>query len=121
LSRTIWIKSSCVAAAIFMAAVLLLAAQGIGKVNAVPPIAHKLEHFLYYGGMAALLAYGVGRRRLWIPLLVVPLVGVLDEWHQFFTPGRNSSALDWTIDLAGILVAVYVVYRATAPKIKGER
>jgi VanZ family protein len=99
-----------------MAAVLLLAAQGIGKVNAVPPIVHKLEHFLYYGGMAALLAFGVGRRRLWIPLLVVPLVGVVDEWHQFFTPGRNSSALDWTVDLLGVGVAVYVYYRWVAAR-----
>jgi VanZ family protein len=97
-----------------MAAVLFVGAKGIGQVNSVPTLAHKVEHFVYYGGMAALLAYALGRRRMWIALLVVPLIGALDEWHQLGVPGRNGSVLDWMVDVAGALVAVYVVWRWTS-------
>lgn len=102
MSKSNWSRGGCAAAALFMAAVLFVGAQGIGKVNSVPSIVHKVEHFFYYGGMAALIAYGVGRRRLWVALLVVPLIGLLDEWRQLSTPGRNGSALDWTVDLLGV-------------------
>jgi VanZ family protein len=102
-----WIRGGCVAAAFFMAAVLFLGAKEIGKVNTLPPYVHKVEHFLYYGIMALLLAHGLGKRWFWIALLAVPLVGALDEWHQFYVPGRGSSAWDWLTDLVGAGVAVF--------------
>ena len=94
-----------------MAATLFFGAHEIGKVNAVPHLAHKVEHFFYYGGMALLLACGLGRRWIWIALLAVPLVGALDEWHQLYIPGRHSSAWDWATDVLGSIVALYVYYR----------
>lgn len=103
-------------AAVLMAAVLFVGAKGIGTVNSVPPLVHKFEHFFYYGGMAALLAFAVGRRRWWIPMLVVALVGLLDEWHQFYVPGRNSSPLDWMVDVAGAALAVYLFHRGSAAR-----
>ena len=47
----------------------------------------------------------------------VPLVGALDEWHQLYVPGRNSSVFDWMIDAAGAVVAVFV-YRRLASRRK---
>ncbi len=105
-----WVRGGCIAAAFFMAATLFFGAYEIAKVNHVPHFFHKVEHFFYYGGMAFLVAYGLGRRWFWIALLAVPLIGALDEWHQFYVPGRNSSAWDWATDAVGAAVAV-AVYR----------
>ena len=99
-----------------MAAVLFAGAQEIAKINSAPSLVHKVEHFFYYGGMAALLAFAVGRRWIWIALLVVPLVGGLDEWHQLSVAGRNGSLVDWLVDLLGVVVGVYGVYRVTVGK-----
>lgn len=116
-----WIRGGCIAATFFMAATLFFGAHEIAKVNAVPHLLHQVEHFLYYGGMAFLLAHGLGRRWFWIALLAVLLAGALDEWHQLYVPGRNSSVRDWMVDAAGAIVAVYVYSRRIAPKVKEER
>ena len=113
-----WIRSGCIAAAFFMAVTLLFGAHEIGKINLVPHFFHKVEHFFYYGTMALLLARGLGRRWFWIALLAVPLVGALDEWHQLYVPGRNSSVWDWGTDALGTVVAVNIYYRWTG---RGER
>ena len=110
LNNNTWIRGGCIAAAVFMAAVLFVGAQKIGQVNDLPPLVHKVEHFLYYGTMAGLIAYALGRRFFWLAIFTVPLVGALDEWHQLYVPNRNSSALDWSVDVAGTLVAVAIVY-----------
>jgi VanZ family protein len=116
-----WIRGCCIAATFFMAATLFFGAHKIAKVNAVPHLLHQVEHLLYYGGMAVLLARGLGRRWFWIALFAVPLVGALDEWHQLYVPGRNSSAYDWMIDATGAIVAVYIYCRRIGPKMKEER
>ena len=108
-----WIRGGCIAAAFFMAVTLFFGALEIGKINSVPHLLHRVEHFLYYGSMAFLLARGLGRRSFWIALLAVPLVGALDEWHQLYVPGRNSSVADWMVDALGTVFAVYVYYRWT--------
>src|SRR6185436_11699412 len=94
-----------------MAIAVLVGAQGVGKVNHVPHWFHKVEHFFYFGTMAALLAHGLGRRWYWIALLAVPMFGALDEWHQLYVPGRSSSVWDWATDLAAAVVAVYLYMR----------
>jgi VanZ family protein len=96
-----------------MAGALFLGAQTIGQVNIRSVPIHRIEHLLYYGAMAALVAHIAGRNRLWIPLLVVPLVGAMDEWNQFHIHGRNGSFKDWMVDVIGVLVAVGVYKLAT--------
>ena len=73
---------ACIAAAVVMAAILLLGAHKIGHINRAPHWFHAVEHFLYYGVMAVLLAHGLGRRFFWIALVAVPFFGAVDEWHQ---------------------------------------
>ena len=98
-----------------MAAPVFLAADKAGQIPLLPELPDKLVHFCYFGVMTLLLAHGVGRRWLWLPLVLVPLVGALDEWHQLYVPGRDASVYDWMADLAGAIVAGYACYRATAP------
>ena len=91
-----------------MAVLLFIATDKAGEIPLLPDLPDKLVHFCYYGVMAILLAHGVGRGWWWVPLVAVPIVGVLDEWHQFYTPGRDASAYDWAADVLGSVVAMYV-------------
>ena len=45
-------------------------------------------------------------------------LGLLDEWHQHFVPGRVCSLLDWLYDLIGVLagLAVFLVLFRRANK-----
>ena len=62
------------------------------------PQADKVLHFGYFGVGGALLALALGAARpawpvTWRVALVVALilsVGIVDEWHQTFTPGRSG-------------------------------
>jgi len=58
-------------------------------------------------------AFAAPRRRptLAAAFLLLALLGLLDEWHQLFVPGRVCSLLDWLYDLSGALagMAVFLV------------
>ena len=106
-----WIRVGCIAGAFLMAATLFVGAEEAGKTQLFALPWDKLAHFIYYATMAALLSHGVGRRWFWLPLVLVPLVGAADEWHQMSVPGRDASIFDWMADELGTVVAVYVYYR----------
>ena len=55
-----------------------------------------------------LVAIGVARHFVWVAI-AVSLVGALDEWHQYFMPGRAASAMDWAIDTAGALLGTHII------------
>ena len=104
-----------------MAATLFLGAEEAGKAHLFTAPWDKLAHFFYYGAIAVLLSHGFGRRWLWLPLVLVPLIGALDEWHQLYVPGRDTSVFDWLADAAGTIMAVYIYSRGIAPERKEER
>lgn len=45
-------------------------------------------------------------RRLMIAFCLTAMYGVVDEWHQSFTPGRDTSFLDVMLDMLGAYIAV---------------
>jgi VanZ family protein len=102
-----WIRGGCLAVAFFMAVLLFPGADKASQIPLLPYVPDKVLHFCYYGVMAVLLAHGLGRRWWWIPLGLVPLIGILDEWHQFYVPGRDASAYDWMADVLGTGVGMY--------------
>ena len=108
--RKYWIRGGCIAVAFFMAVLLFALADKAGQVPLLPYLPDKLVHFCYYGVMAGLLAFGLGRRWWWIALGVVPLIGALDEWHQFYVPGRDASAFDWLADVLGTVAVTFVYW-----------
>ena len=106
-----WVRGGCILAAVFMAVTLFVGAEAVAKVPLFPPPFDKAAHFAFYGMMAALLAHGLGLRWLIVPLILVPVIGVADEWHQFYVPGRDSSFWDWMADEIGTVVAVYAYWK----------
>ncbi|MBL9178029.1 MAG: VanZ family protein [Verrucomicrobiaceae bacterium] len=78
----------------------------------------KIEHTLYFaaGGMCFLLGLrtaGFARKTTSAILLTVlfcAITGLLDEWHQTFTPGRSGGDVwDWAADTLGGFVGAWLV------------
>lgn len=89
-----------------------------------PPINHfdKIAHFGYFfGGSGLLCAYLFLRKPAapvrWKSLIttaviVMAIVGILDEYHQSFTPGRSGNdPFDWLADVLGGTVGALVFKR----------
>jgi VanZ family protein len=88
-----------------------------------PLIPHfdKIAHFGYFFGGSGLLSAWLFRRDPAQPnwwkiigtsVLVIALVGALDEFHQSFTPGRSGNDPgDWAADLLGGMAGAAVFKR----------
>ena len=78
----------------------------------------KALHATEYAGFAMLLSRafrGEGIGRAWsivLAMIVAGVYGASDELHQLFTPGRDSSILDWTADAVGAVAG-----SALAPRV----
>ena len=83
------------------------------------PIEHldKLAHFFYFLAGGMLLANWrvtlQPDRPRWNQILLasvaaMALIGLLDEWHQCFTPGRNGAdPWDWLADTLGAIAGAF--------------
>lgn len=47
-----------------------------------------------------------------IPILLGVAYGALDEFHQLYVPGRSVDALDWLMDVWGVVLGVWLGVRA---------
>jgi len=91
-----------------------------------PLIPHldKLLHFLVYGTIAWLCAYLINKpaRRISWPqaagiILFTTCLGLLVEWIQSYTPGRDASIHDLLANVAGVLTFLLYWYpRASSNK-----
>ena len=106
-------KAGCLAAALSMAVMLFVLAKTAVGIPLFPPPLDKAAHFVYYGIIAGLLSHAVGLRWLIVPLILVPVIGAADEWHQMFVVGRDASFWDWMADEFGTVVAVYAYWKWT--------
>ena len=66
----------------------------------------RVAHFCLYFGLAVLvtrawLAEGRAAESLVFVWLALGLLGVADELHQLFVPGREAELGDWIMDLVG--------------------
>jgi VanZ family protein len=43
--------------------------------------------------------------------LVATMVGVADEIHQAYIPGRNASVVDVFLDMVGIALCLFIIWR----------
>ena len=118
---------------VWSAVLYMLSAQpGIALPGGFPGI-DKVEHATYFtlGGMCFLLGVrlaGLAQGKtaaIVLAVLFCSLVGVLDEWHQTFTPGRSGNDVwDWLADtLGGFLgahAAFWVEKKLTSASTKGS-
>lgn len=75
-------------------------------VNLFPSPWDKLAHLLTFGLITALLWLGLLRKHaVWVVVLV-SLIGLADEFHQHFLPGRSADPLDFLTDVLAALLAV---------------
>ncbi len=99
------------------------------------PVAGFVFHPAEYFFLALLLIWSLSRspkaspaRSAAITLVLCAVAGGLDEWHQYFVPGRVADPVDWILDLSGALagclffLAMPRALRAATPPIpSGER
>src|SRR3954468_18332799 len=92
-------------------ALFLGGAQPIA-VNLIPPPWDKLVHCIIF----SLLAWAIGvacgsysQHRLVVAFLASVFVGMLDEWHQLYLPGRQSDWSDLAADIAGSAVGTVLL------------
>jgi VanZ family protein len=75
-------------------------------------------HFVMYFILAGLLYYAIRegnkalpeRRMFLIVFAVTVSYGILDEFHQSFTPGRSPSVRDVAVDAAGALCFLAIAW-----------
>ncbi len=92
-----------------------------GEGDPIIPHFDKIAHFGYFFGGSGLLSAWLYRRNPENPdwwkiigtaVIVIALVGALDEYHQSFTPGRSGNdPADWAADLLGAIAGAFVFKR----------
>ena len=77
------------------------------------PLRDKGVHFVEYGAMGFFMAHAIattwpgrGLAGIVVSVLMTVALGLLDELHQAFVPGRSSDVLDLVADGAGAVAAV---------------
>ncbi|BCX49530.1 resistance protein vanZ [Haloferula helveola] len=77
----------------------------------------KILHIGYFFGGAGLLSAGLflrhpdapARKRIVVSVVALTLVGILDEFHQSFVPGRQGNdPYDLAADIIGALLGSFV-------------
>jgi len=104
--RLAWVRSLRWAmAALYAGAIFGLSAQSQisapDLVSNFDKVCHAVEYGGFTGVLAAALAAGGSPLVLTRAALLATLYGATDEYHQSFTPGRDSSVWDVAADATG--------------------
>ena len=121
-----YIRTGFLLAALSWASLIFyLSSQPSIETPALFPEQDKLFHLIAFGilgflTMGALQASheGYPTRQAWLVALAVMLYGILDEFHQYFVPGRSADVYDVLADAIGGLLggwAMYWLARVFAP------
>jgi VanZ family protein len=105
LSRHLRIAATLLALGIVVS-LFLGGAQPIA-VNLVPEPWDKLLHGVVFALLAWALGFASGFhgwRSLAVAFFGSLLIGLLDEWHQLYLPGRQAGWSDFVADMAGGLI-----------------
>ena len=78
----------------------------------------KFLHFLVFGILALLMARSFKKSNLRffnkyyhiLAIILTGIYGIVDEYHQYFIPGRYSAVGDWLADLIGAIVFIIIFY-----------
>lgn len=102
----------------FAALWALSSSSNVGHELPSIPNIDKVAHFGFFFGGSGLLCGWLFRRdpenpnwpRLFASVIcVIALVGIIDEYHQTFTPSRSGNdPFDWLADVSGATCGVFV-------------
>lgn len=73
--------------------------------------ADKVVHLCCYAGFSFWIAFACNIRtfkQVWIPILMIAVWGITDEFHQSFVPYREPSFFDWCADTFGAAIGAFV-------------
>ena len=77
----------------------------------------KLLHIIAFGVLGFFLIGGMkttgnGYRtgQVWFVVVLVALYGLLDEFHQYFVPGRDADIFDVLADATGALLGAWTMF-----------
>jgi VanZ family protein len=97
--------------------IFYLSSQPSIETPALFPGQDKLFHLIAFGilgffamGSRQASHEGYPTRQVWQVALVVMLYGILDEFHQYFVPGRSADVYDVLADAIGGLLGVWAMY-----------
>ena len=104
-----WLRVGAGALGIVLVVTMFWLGSKPGASNFIPtPPWDRLLHFVVYGGYATLGWIASGGR--WLPgVLAAVAIGLADEGLQSLAPGRTADWTDIAADIAGALVAVWVM------------
>ena len=83
-------------------------------VGLIPPPWDKLAHASVFALLAACIGYASGLRGRTMLLLAFGgalAVGVADEWHQVFLPGRSAGLDDLAANAVGAALGAWAVWK----------
>ena len=78
-------------------------------VGLFPPPLDKIVHSLVYGLMLLLAILSFPNTRKLILFIAIVMVGVLDEIHQIYLPGRSAGLDDLSADILGCIIISLVL------------
>lgn len=105
--------------------IFYLSSQPSIDAPALFPGQDKLFHLVFFGilgflAMGTLQAsrHGYPTGHVWQVVLVVMLYGILDEFHQYFVPGRSADVYDVLADATGGLLGAWTMHYLTRVLVK---
>lgn len=80
--------------------------------SGAPGLGHLIEYSVLGGLLVnALLPTMSWRRAVTLAILIASLYGIVDELHQYVTPGRNPEFSDWVIDTLSAFAGALITAR----------
>jgi len=103
--------------AVALLAGLLVGGAQPAAVGLVPTPWDKLAHTAVFALLAASIGYASGLRggrMLLVAIGGAVAVGVVDEWHQLYLPGRSAGLADLAADVLGAVAGAWLAARRPA-------
>ena len=114
----VFIRNGFLLAALSWAGLIFyLSSQPSIETPALFPGQDKLFHLIAFGilgffamGARQTSGHGHSTGQVWQVVFAVMLYGILDEFHQYFVPGRHADVYDVFADASGGLLGAWAMY-----------
>ena len=102
----------------YIASIFVFAASPV-IADLAPFNPQSLLHIPLYGILTFLLVFSISPysthlthpTRLIFPGVIALTVAIADEIHQAYVPGRNASVVDVFLDMVGIALCLFIIWR----------